>query len=501
MAMTVRNNEDARLTLGQLNKNDSNLKKTLSKVSTGQKIVNADDDSSGYSISERMRDKIRTLSQDNQNVQNGSSMLRIAERGVDQIVKTLRTMKELAIDAANDSNTDEDRRVIQKELDQCRATIDDIALGTQYNGKILLDGRYANRVSPLENGSGGKNTTVQDISKAFIASTNARVSSQRTNGGDGAWQFEVDASFIGRNFSVELDFTRMKATDSYPKTLQGQGFTILCGGCAQYINVLFDADKTASQSTYSSTPGLAEDGSSNPQAREFIIGVKTVKSAKALAKAIFDGVSAVSDQIQRYGYGDSYYSYNAPNTANDILLDAAHDVRIKRDARGKVYITKKDELALQILEGTIPNPLTVPIPPVKIESKESDPLWIQHGTQAGQRTHVFIGDMQTDALGINDATVVTKEKANEAIGIIEGATEIALDEATNLGAYLQRMETTDSNVTTMGENVQHSESTIRDADMAKEMVNYTKSNILKQSSQVMFAQANQNGEAVLGLLQ
>lgn len=90
MAMTVRNNEDARLTLGQLNKNDSNLKKTLSKVSTGQKIVNADDDSSGYSISERMRDKIRTLSQDNRNVQNGSSMLRIAERGVDQIVKTLR---------------------------------------------------------------------------------------------------------------------------------------------------------------------------------------------------------------------------------------------------------------------------------------------------------------------------------------------------------------------------------------------------------------------------
>jgi len=183
------------------------------------------------------------------------------------------------------------------------------------------------------------------------------------------------------------------------------------------------------------------------------------------------------------------------------LLDAAHDVRIKRDARGKVYITKKDELALQFMEGTIPNPLTVPIPPVKLESKESDPLWIQHGTQAGQRAHVFIGDMQTDALGINKATVVTKERANEAISIIEGATEIALDEATNLGAYLQRMETTDSNVTTMGENVQHSESTIRDADMAKEMVNYTKSNILKQSSQVMFAQANQNGEAVLGLLQ
>ena len=114
---------------------------------------------------------------------------------------------------------------------------------------------------------------------------------------------------------------------------------------------------------------------------------------------------------------------------------------------------------------------------------------------------IYIADMRSNALGIDGVEVFTVKKANEAIGTIEDAIEIALDEATNLGAYLQRMETTDSNVTTMNENVQHSESTIRDADMAKEMVNYTKGNILKRSSQMMFAQANQNGEAVLGLLQ
>ena len=118
MAMTVRYNATAQRSLGELNKNNSKLGKTLSKISSGQRIVGADDGGSDYSISERMRNRIRALSQDNQNVQNGSSMLRIAERGVDRIVQTLRTMKELAIDAANDSNTDEDRRTIQKEIDQ-----------------------------------------------------------------------------------------------------------------------------------------------------------------------------------------------------------------------------------------------------------------------------------------------------------------------------------------------------------------------------------------------
>lgn len=156
---------------------------------------------------------------------------------------------------------------------------------------------------------------------------------------------------------------------------------------------------------------------------------------------------------------------------------------------------------MQFLEGTIPNPLTVPIEPVEVETKIPRPLWIQAGTQAGQRTHVFIQDMRIEALGIDKADVTTREKANDSIAIIHSAIEIALEEATNLGAYLNRMEHTGINVATMNDNVQASESTIRDADLAKEMVTYTKSNLLRQSSQTMFAQANQNGEAVLNLLQ
>ncbi len=109
--------------------------------------------------------------------------------------------------------------------------------------------------------------------------------------------------------------------------------------------------------------------------------------------------------------------------------------------------------------------------------------------------------MRSNALGIDGVEVFTIKKANEAIGTIEDAIEIALDAATDLGAYLQRFEYTGTNILTVNENTQASESTIRDADMAKEMATYMKYNILTQSAQSMLAQANQNASSVLGFLQ
>lgn len=493
MTMTIRYNTGAQMSLGELNKNNNMLGKTLAKISSGQRIVGADDDGSSYSISERMRTRIRALFQDDQNVQNGSSMLRIAERGVDQIIQILRTMKELAIDAANDSNTDDDRHTIQKELDQCRHVINDIALGSQYNGKILLDGRYGESPTPLEKGSGGKNTSVQNIREAFKAGNNARdiTTPGLKSGYSGmppVWRFPLDKNFVsasGGTFSVDLDFSAIKVKGSYPNALNGQGFTILCGGCMQYVNFLFDANKTESESTYDDTDCVAEDGSTNSQASEYTIGVKNVRDSSELADAIFKGIATAR-------------SLSA--ASNSILVDSNHTLTMTRDSSGRISLSKNGP-AMQFLEGTIPNPVKNPLPPAQVGRLYKNPLWIQHGTQAGQRVHVNIEDMQSNALGIDAAEVTTKEKANSAIGIIESAIESALDEATNLGAHLQRLETIDANITTMNENVQAAESTIRDADMAKEMTEYAKYNLLKQSSQTMLAQANQNGSAVLGLLQ
>ena len=139
MAMVVKNNMSAVNTLNTLNKNESALSKSLQKVSSGMKINSAGDDASGMAISERMRVQVRALDQDNDNTMNGSALLRTAEGAVQSTIEILKTLKEKAINAANDTNTDEDRALIQKEVDRLIDQIDDNAL-TTYNGKYLVDG-------------------------------------------------------------------------------------------------------------------------------------------------------------------------------------------------------------------------------------------------------------------------------------------------------------------------------------------------------------------------
>lgn len=137
------------------------------------------------------------------------------------------------------------------------------------------------------------------------------------------------------------------------------------------------------------------------------------------------------------------------------------------------------------------------------------PLVIQHGTRSNQAINCYIENMGTKAMGLSNTKISTRDDAIQAlsddttgrIGAIDAAIEYALGEATNVGAYISRLEHTEENLVTANENTQASESTIRDADMAKEMAEYTKYSLLTQSSQAMLAQANQNGSQVLSLLQ
>lgn len=459
--------------------------------------------------------------QDDQNVQNGSVLLRTAERGINQVIEELRSLKELAINSANDSNTDDDRRTIQKEFDSRIATIDEIALGTNYNGKILLDGRYGRMTFSVLLGQGGANTNFNStISIGFSLRYNAVTASNNRNGGWGNWAFTADQSFAmssksglnpwtwakewaaqGRGpantvstvqMAVELNFDNLQASMPFPECLHRQGFTILCGGCAQYINVIFDASISAQDSTYNQN--FNEE---NWQAREFIIGVSGVNSPDKLPEAIFEGIHKHADVI---GSGGD------PNTSDNTAVDEYHDLRIARDPAdpSRFVFLKGENLELQFLDGTVPNPMPTDFQSTRrpaIREDEKDPLWIQHGTLAGQRVNVYINSMQVKDIGLAGAAVNTRKHATATIGVIDQSLQYVLGQATTVGAWLNRLEYTDSNITTMSDNVTNSESTIRDADMAKEMTNYTKANVLSQAAQAMLAQANQNQSSILSLLQ
>lgn len=501
MTMKVQFNADSQFALRHLNQNVFGVSKALSRISSGEKIHSAGDNPSMYAITEKMRERIRSLDQDELNVQNGSSMLSSAERGVNQIVDILRHMKSLAVNSANDHNIDTDRAIIQKEYESNLATINDIVFNTKFNGRVLLDGRYERPVSHYP-------ATADNIVNSFSAGANVTTTSGSGTKTIGSASYAYENSFNGSNFSVKLDFSDMTAEgSSYPDALHGKGFAILCGGCNQFINVVFDASKNVNQSTYNANPDA-----NNSLAHEYIIGVKNVTDKNDLAQTIFDGVAASRDLS-----GDSF------------VIDK-HDLGMKRDGND-IFFTKKDNLAMMFTNEIIPTKTSE----LTFTERDSGPLWIQDGTLAGQHINTYIKSMQTkdmkgeifnesdmaqlraisdpteraeyralltkaDSMTLDDVSLATREDARVGMRVIDGALDYALDEQTSLGAYVQRLKYVDENIMTMSANTQAAESGIRDADIAREMVSFANFNILSQASQFMLAQSNQRAGAVLRLL-
>ena len=501
MAITVMYDAGAHISVNSLNQNLNHVGKALEKISTGQKFNDANGNASSYAISGKMLEQIRSLYQDDQNVQNGSSMIRTAERGINQIVENLRTMKEKALDAANDSNTDEDRRTIQKEIDQRREVINDIAVGTKYNGRTLLNGTF-DKVFRLQTAS--ESSIDEDprpkVDVMFVVDTTGSMSSYIKKVASNLKIFSDSLTTKGLNWKFGLvryddinptgstkdigvkkvsfsdgDFTNddlefVNALNNLVTTLGSGGDIPESGyeGVMEAISAPF-RDNAVKRIIVLSDASVHKAGGKGSYTSDGVIAALKAKNIKLSAITALDNSSANADWSA------------LTNATEGNLYNISDDYGVKLAAEAADLKEEVDSSSESSLIGF--------------------PIWIQHGTQAGQRVHFFIHDMRARSLGIDKAEVTTIEHANNAISAINAAIETALDEATTMGAYLQRLESSFANVVTMRENIQGAESTIRDADMAKEITEYTKYNILSQSSQAMLAQSNQNGSFVLGMLQ
>ena len=432
MAMVVKNNMSALSTLNTLNKNTKALSKSLQKVSSGMKINSAADDASGYAISERMRVQIRSLDQANSNAQNGGSMMKVAEGAVSSTVEILKTLKEKAVNAANDTNTDADRQTIQKELDQSIDQINDNANVT-FNGQYLVDGSKNSKTTVTCTAM-----TNQSLSTATKSST-ALTDLAARNG----------------------DSLNIRATDKVTVSWVKDGKT--------YTSSMEIKDST----TLASALKLCSD-----------IGVK----AEANSFIALDG----SKNSVYTASGESGVTITANGTGINGQI-SGFTISIT-DNTGAVR--KSANAALDAFDETLR---------AQNESEDNS-INLQVGTKANQTIKVGLTDMKAQALGLqgkdnSTIQVGNQEQANAAINVLDAAIQKALDQQTTIGAVQSRLEYTQNNLTTASENVTAAESTIRDADMAKEMTEYTKNNVLMQAAQSMLAQANQSSSNVLSLLQ
>ena len=429
MAMVVKNNMSAISTLNTLNKNSSALSKSLQKVSSGMKINSAADDASGYAISERMRVQIRGLDQANQNTQNGTSMMKVAEGAVSSTVDILKTLKEKVINAANDTNTDADRATIQKELDQSIDQINDNANVT-YNGKYLVDG--------------SKNAATGGTSTAL---TNESLSSGTKFG-------DAFTSLKDRNGN-SLNIT---STDTVTMSWVKEGVT--CTASVKATGKLSElVAKASDMETRAEGSLIGKDMAGDK--------VTTADGGKALT--ILAKNTGVENQISGLTFSVTNTKGQVQKSANAVLDNFTESIRAQAQS-------SDNAISLQV------------------------------GTKANQSIKVGLTDMRAEALGLQSSTgktiqIGTQKQANAAINVLDNAVQKALDQQTTIGAVQSRLSYTSSNLTTASENVQSSESTIRDADMAKEMTEYTKNNVLLQAAQSMLAQANQSSSSVLSLLQ
>lgn len=382
--MIINHNMNALNAHRNMNINNTAAGKSMEKLSSGLRINRAGDDAAGLAISEKMRGQIRGLEQSSRNASDGISMIQTAEGALNETTNILQRMRELAVQASNDTNTTSDREEIQKEINALTEEVDRIANNTEFNTQKLLNGNKSGEAGKIE--------------------ISAEVAEQKG-------EFEVDlGGTVSANDKLIVDGKEIKLTGGNTQTevqdaLKGK-YTVTLNGTKLKLTQVNAEDKDNMSVSFKG------------------------KDLQVTVKAGIEHVDAVFN------------------------------------------------------EGTVN---------------------LQVGANAKQSMSIEIGDMRAEALGVADdqgqaLSVKTSQDANKAIKAFDAALNAVSSQRANLGAVQNRLEYTISNLDNTAENLTSAESTLRDVDMAKEMMEYSKNNILNQAAQAMISQANQQPQNVLQLL-
>ena len=533
--------------------NTSALSKNLEKLSSGYKINRAGDDAAGLAISEKMRAQITGLETAQKNAKDGISLVQTAEGALTEVHDMLNRMVELADQSANGTYDNEtDRANLQKELDQLKSEINRIADSSNFNGIKLLDGSLG-----AGGNVGGTGVTVAST-KAVTASTtsgnfvNAKgaVAAGDTISYTVAWKdasgselsktvtltvnadgdklvaedgteyamtatptkAELQTAILGelkKDSSLTSAFDIDTATDALKftsKTAGADGATITALGMTSSNSTAFTATELAAGSVESSVAGLDSMQILNlSKVTVLDASGTTVPTADDINKAVFEvggkkfvfaGNTSVDKNLTNVDPDVTVIklagtSYNGANDAANIAAVISRVTGMEFEAAA----AKNDDAGIAQYDILYKGTDTL--------SGSGSGLTLQIGdtSDSYNQLTVSVQDMHTGSLGIADIDISTQKGAQEAVELIKKAINTVSSVRGDLGATQNRLDHTINNLSVMQENIQDAESTIRDTDVADEMMAYTKNNILVQSAQAMLAQANQIPQGVLQLLQ
>lgn len=552
--MRINHNIASLNTYRQLTANNANSSKSLEKLSSGYRINRAGDDAAGLAISEKMRAQIRGLDMASKNAQDSISLIQTAEGALNETQSILQRMRELAVQASSDTNVSIDRSQIQKEINQLTSEVNRIGNTTEFNTLKLLKGDLS---SEKVTGT-SSTTTIKQLTKAYTVnySQNVTGSTGKENIANaiegGAIKFvasdfmdsvEAGTTATGVNTYVEIKRTSTGFTVTLDSGTGAASFsavdTVVANSEGNFVynehgvsfTIKATAAATISAGTTLKAAGISAGATSKAVKDDW--SSNTASAAATITGGIsIDGSAADSiknaTQLQIELKASAALTVKFLNSAGQTLhtddLDdsAVADGDITYSAHGVTFTIKvADELTTASLTLKLDRSSSTTVKNLTVDQS----LKFQVGANANQTIALGIEDMRAIKLGITttaagtnftatkgvtDGTnstaveyalsVSSSSTAANAITILNDAINTVSEERSKLGSVQNRLEHTINNLGTTSENLTASESRIRDVDMAKEMMEFTKNNILTQAAQAMLAQANQQPQGVLQLL-
>ena len=538
--MVVQHNMQAMNANRMLNVTTTQQSKATEKLSSGYKINRAADDAAGLSISEKMRSQIRGLNKASDNAQDGISLIQTAEGALNESHSILQRMRELSVQASNGTETDDDREAVQNEISQLQEELTRISETTEFNTMKLLDGSQSGSTSST--GSGPKFGVVDATLDGALVTSNvkgikvATAASTTTKAGQETAIWAADGKTLTLNLSKNKVYTQDEIDDLIANAKQED--STATGAPAEVKvslkNGIFnaDADTTAGTATVGGVKAVSDDGTvtgfvgadtisftANKYGTEFNNTVFKFAFDKAAGKEEVETNTAIEisgTNTVTEGQYTIHLAAGKEYTAEDledILKTAGFDFDVKLsgntpDEPNTLFATSGASSVSDITMGDTAG----------AGLGSTDAMWgqagydsvssgagitLQIGANEGQTMSFSIDDMSARALGVdgNKVDLSTQSGAQKATTTIDAAIKKVSAQRGKMGAIQNRLEHTISNLDTAAENTQTAESRIRDTDMAEEMVEYSKNNILAQAGQSMLAQANQSTQGVLSLLQ
>ena len=556
--MRINNNLMAMNTHRQMGITNNSGAKSMEKLSSGFRINRAGDDAAGLSISEKMRGQIRGLNQASRNAQDGISMIQTAEGALTESHAILQRMRELAVQSANDTNVDIDRTAIQNEMNQLTSEINRIGNTTEFNTQKILNGGMAGQdgakiteatsakvaatdaVTAISSDSAltitvdDRTFNIGNIAVATADAAGAKAAAEAlgnvTSGGvklselvditNDADKLVFTAKSTGSSSSIKFSAADaalgITAADGVTTAAKGSPTTIERHGIQASTALAADVN-IAKGSNFTVSVGSASPVTVNLKEADYDI---SNADANIAAAARQDLIRDLNSALQDAGLSGQVTAALSKDNEIQFISETGLDIKIA-DGTG-TPLAGANGLEFTIATDTVGNVEQVVGPGVQGSGFSAK---FQIGANQGQSMQINIGDMRSAALGITgnagqkgftaEATVTngtnnvgaeaalnvsTHESAAAAVTVINSAIERVSSQRSELGAFQNRLEHTIKNLETSSENLQASESRIRDVDMAKEMMEFTKNNILQQAAQAMLAQANQQPQGVLQLL-